>query len=131
VSPGDLVLPVLLLAVWVTSWWLGTRRFRLWFALLAPWVCVAGIILAAFGSLSQADASCSMSCDGSAVQRWAAEVDSPSATVVWLGRNSVAGLGLALALTGITLIVEYGARSAVPNPDVDGAGFSLVDRERR
>lgn len=104
--PGDLILPLLLLAVWVASWW-GTRRLRLWFALLAPMACVAGVVLAAIGSVSQASGSCSPSCDGSAVQRWAAGVDSPSAPVAWLGGNSVVALGVAVVLTVITLIAEY------------------------
>jgi hypothetical protein len=107
VTLADWILPVMLLVVWVASWWRGTRRFRLWFALLAPAGCVAGIILALIGSGSQADGSCSSSCDGSAVQRWADSYDSPSGATAWLGKSSVLALGVALALTVITLIVEY------------------------
>lgn len=106
----DWILPVLLVAVWASSWRLGTRRFRLWFAVLAPWVCVAGVILALAGSNAQADGSCpggAYSCDGGAVQRWAASFDSPPASVVWFETSSLLALGVAVALLFLTLIVEY------------------------
>jgi hypothetical protein len=41
------------------------------------------------------------------VQRWADSVDSPAGASAWLGRSSLLALGVALALTVVTLIVEY------------------------
>jgi hypothetical protein len=73
----DWILSIIVPAIWVPSWWPGTRRFRLWFALLAPFVCALGFILGLIGADSPADGSCSSSCDGSAVQRWAESFDSP------------------------------------------------------
>jgi hypothetical protein len=107
VNLTDWILPVLLLAIWVPSWWRGTRRFRLWFALLAPAGCVAGIVVALIGAGAQASGSCSTTCDGSAVQRWADSYDSPSALTAWLGNSSVLALGVAVVLTLSTLTVEY------------------------
>jgi hypothetical protein len=49
VTLTEWILPVLLLTIRVPSWWRGTRRFRLWFALLAPVACVAGVVLALIG----------------------------------------------------------------------------------
>ena len=39
------------------------------------------------------------------MQRWADSSGSPGSA--WLGRNAVLALGVALALTVITLVVEY------------------------
>ncbi|BEL05340.1 hypothetical protein Q0Z83_035310 [Actinoplanes sichuanensis] len=124
---SDLVLPVLLVVVWVRSWWRGTRRFRLWFALLAPTGCVAGLVLAVIGAFSGAGSSCSgSSCTGSRVQRWAADVDAPSDVLVWWGRNAQLGLAVAVVLTVVTLIVEYillvrrDSREAATHEDLTG-----------
>ncbi|MEV8506746.1 hypothetical protein AB0368_18300 [Actinoplanes sp. NPDC051475] len=103
----DWILPGLVLAIWMLSWWAGTRRFRLWFALLAPFACTLGLILGLIGAGSQADGSCSSSCAGGAVQRWAADFDSPSASVVWLQASSRLALFVAVVLTVLTLVVEY------------------------
>jgi hypothetical protein len=103
----DWLLSILIVAMWVFSWWRGTRRFRLWFALLAPLVCVLGIVVGLIGAGSQADGSCSSSCAGSAVQRWAENVDSPSTSIIWLETSALLALFVAVALTVLTLIVEY------------------------
>jgi hypothetical protein len=138
VDLADWILPVLLLAIWVPSWWRGTRRFRLRFALLAPVACVVGIILGLIGANAQSDGSCSSSCDGSAVQRWADSVDSPSGVSAWLGKSSLLAFGVAVALTLITLIVEYillvrrdsrEARSGEPTPSAVTRS-DLVGRNR-
>ncbi|MEV4705085.1 hypothetical protein [Actinoplanes sp. NPDC049316] len=108
IEPADWLLPILLPAVWVLSWVWGTRRFRLWFALLAPFVCASGFVLGVVAAGSQADSSCSSpACDGGAVQRWAASFDSPPPAVVWLQTSSLAALFVAVVLTVLTLIVEY------------------------
>jgi hypothetical protein len=107
---SDWILPVLVLAIWVPSWWLGTRRFRLWFALLAPWACVLGISLGLVLELSGVDSqvdTCTSSCAGGAVQRWAATIDSPPPSIVWLQTSSLLALAVAAVLTVLTLIVEY------------------------
>jgi hypothetical protein len=106
-KPADWLLSILLVAVWMFSWWRGTRRFRLWFALLAPLVCVLGIVAGLIGAGSQAGASCSPSCAGSAVQRWAESFDSPSTSVAWLETSALLALFVAVALTVLTLVVEY------------------------
>lgn len=98
---------ILLAAIWLLSWWRGTRRFRLWFALLAPLACVLGIVFGLVEADSQADGSCSSSCAGSAVQRWAESFDSPSRSVAWLEMSALRALFVAVALTGLTLFVEY------------------------
>jgi len=98
---------VLLVAVWLLSWWLGTRQFRLWFALLAPLACVLGFVVGLIEAGSQADGSCSSSCAGSAVQRWAGSIDSPSASVAWLETSALRALSVAVAVTVLTLVVEY------------------------
>jgi hypothetical protein len=103
----DWTLPVLVMAIWVPSWWCGTRRFRLWFALLAPFACALGIILGLIGAGSQADGSCHSSCAGSAVQRWAESFDSPSPAIAWLQTSSLRALLVAVTLTILTLVVEY------------------------
>jgi hypothetical protein len=103
----DWLLSILLVAIWVVSWWRGTRRFRLWFALLAPFVCMLGIVVGLIGAGSQADGSCRSSCAGSAVQRWAESFDSPSTSIAWLETSALRGLFVAVALTVLTLIVEY------------------------
>ena len=106
-SLTDWILPILLLVIWVPSWWRCTRRFRLWFSLLAPFACVVGIILGLIGANAQADDPCSSSCAGSAVQRWAPSFDSPPGGVAWLIESSLLALAVAVALTVVTLIVEY------------------------
>jgi hypothetical protein len=98
---------VLLVAVWVLSWWRGTRRFRLWFALLAPSFCVLGFLAGLIGAGSQAGGSCSSSCAGGAVQRWTESFDSPSASVAWLETSTLLALPVAIALTVLTLVAEY------------------------
>jgi hypothetical protein len=102
----DWILPILLLAIWVPSWWRGTRRFRLWFALLAPVACGFGFILGVIGAITQADGPCS-ACAGGVVLNWADSVDSPTGVSAWLETSSLPALGVALALTVLTLIVEY------------------------
>ena len=107
-NPSSWLLSILLVTIWAVAWWRGTRRFRLWFALLAPAFCVLGIVAAVLGALSGSDASCtSSSCPGGAVQRWAASFDAPSAGVLWLEGNALLALGVAVALTVLTLVVEY------------------------
>ncbi|MFI7596426.1 hypothetical protein [Actinoplanes sp. NPDC049681] len=103
----DWILPTVVLAVWGLSWWLGTRRFRLWFAVLAPFASVVGVVLGVLGAGSQADGECSSSCAGGAVQRWAASFDSPSPGVVWLQTSAILALFVAVVLTVLTLIIEY------------------------
>ena len=105
---SDWPLSVLVVTIWVVAWWRGTRRFRLWFALLAPALCLIGVVAGLLGALSGSDASCtSPSCPGSAVQRWAESMDAPPAGALWLESNALLALGVAVALTVLTLIVEY------------------------
>ena len=68
---SDVFLPGLVVLVWVASWW-GSRRFRLWFALLSPFGSVAAIVFA-FMSVPRA------SCDHGCVMEWANNVDSSDA----------------------------------------------------
>ena len=98
---------MLLVAIWVFSWWRGTRRIRLWFALLAPFLCVLGLVAGLIGAGSQATGACSSSCAGGAVQRWAESFDSPSTGVAWLETSALLALPVAVALTVLTLVVEY------------------------
>ena len=98
---------ILILAIWVFSWWRGTRRFRLWFALLAPMACMLGVVVGLIGAGTQADDACSSSCAGSAVQRWAESFDAPSPSIVWLQTSALLALFVAVALTVLTLVVEY------------------------
>jgi H+/Cl- antiporter ClcA len=101
------ILPVLLLGIWAQSWWRGSRRFRLWFALLAPFACVVGTILGLLGSVTDSDDTCALPCDGGLVEHWAAGVDSSSGSAAWLGTGSLLALFVAVPLTIVTLIVEY------------------------
>ncbi|MFG1604958.1 hypothetical protein [Actinoplanes sp. NPDC049265] len=98
---------ILILATWVLSWWRGTRRFRLWFALLAPTACLVGVVAGLLGAGAQAGVGCSSSCPGGAVQRWAASVDAPSPGVAWLEASALRALLVAVVLAVLTLGVEY------------------------
>jgi hypothetical protein len=86
-------LAALLVGVWAFSWW-GPRRFRIWFAMLAPFGAVAAIV-AAF--LSVPTGSCAHGC----VEGWATEVDRSEALA-----NAVTALPVSLATAVITLTVE-------------------------
>jgi hypothetical protein len=101
------LLSILILATWIFSWWRGTRRFRLWFALLAPAACVLGVVVSLIAAGAQADGGCSSSCSGSAVQRWAASFDAPTPGIVWLETSALRALVVAVALSVLTLVVEY------------------------
>ncbi|GAA4608240.1 hypothetical protein BJY16_006740 [Actinoplanes octamycinicus] len=101
------ILPALVLAIWVPSWWRRTRGFRLRFALLAPVVCGLGFVMAAFLALTQGGGSCPGSCPGGAVQRWAAGADNPAPLVAWLGASSLLAFLVSVVLTVVTLIVEF------------------------
>jgi hypothetical protein len=89
----SLFLAALLLVAWLCSWW-GSRRFRIWFALLAPFGVVAAIV-AAF--LSVPAGSCAHGC----VEGWAENVDSSEALA-----NAAAALPVSLAIAVLTLIAE-------------------------
>jgi hypothetical protein len=86
-------LAAVLVVAWVLSWW-GSRRFRLWFTLLAPFGAVAAIVLA---FLSVPAGSCTNGC----VEGWANNVDSSENIA-----NALAALPVSLVLAAITLIAE-------------------------
>ncbi|MFF5076543.1 hypothetical protein ACFY36_05800 [Actinoplanes sp. NPDC000266] len=91
-------LPVLIMTLWALSWRFSTRLFRLYFCPLAGLVCVAGLILGlvdAFGGDSSGG-----------VQQWADGFGSEPGIAAWIGATSLLGLGVAAALTVLTLIVE-------------------------
>jgi hypothetical protein len=83
----------LLVVVWAGSWW-GTRRFRIWFVLLAPLGAVVAIVLA---FLAVPAGSCEHGC----VEGWANNVDSSEGIAA-----SLAALYASVVLAPITLIVE-------------------------
>lgn len=115
------ILPALLVVVWAQPWWRNSRRFRLWFALLAPFACVVGIIVGLLGSTADGDGGCAKPCKGGLVQHWAGSVDSSSA----FAASSALALFVAVALTIVTLIVEYvllvrrDSADASPDGDTD------------
>jgi hypothetical protein len=95
-------LPAALVAIWLVGWWRGSRRFRLWFALLAPAAAVAGLVLGVLAALEEADTP-----RGADVAQWAASVDGSSGFGTWLSGNSWHAVVVAVPLTVLTLIIEY------------------------
>lgn len=83
----------LLVAVWVMSWF-GSRRFRLWLAMLSPFGSVVAIVTA---FLTVPRGSCEHGC----VMGWADSVDG-SANLA----NALLTFPVALAIAVITGIVE-------------------------
>lgn len=94
------ILPALLVVVWALSW-RGSRRFRLWFALLAPAGAVAGLVLGVVTALS------GPSEPGGGVAQWAADTDGGSRSADWVFASSLAALVVAVLLTVLTLVAEY------------------------
>ena len=67
---------------------------------------MVGFILGVIGAFARADGPCS-ACAGGVVLNWANSVASPTGVSAWLENSSLPALGVALALTVLTLIVEY------------------------
>lgn len=102
------VLPALVLVIWVAAWW-RSRRFRLWFALLAPVAAVGGIVLGLALTVSEGREAAS-SCVGRScgnVSGFAAGMDGATGIDAVVGAGSVLALLVAVPLTVVTLIVEY------------------------
>jgi hypothetical protein len=83
------------------SWWRGSRRFRLWLALLAPAGAVAGLIAGVIATLSEPSEP------GAGVSQWASDVDGSTGFGDWLFSSSLLALFVAVPLTVVTLVVEY------------------------
>jgi hypothetical protein len=98
------ILPALVVAIWVVAWWCS-RRFRLWFAVLAPVAAVGGIVLGLTLIFSD-PASCPGTSCGD-VSTWAASVDSPAGIDALLQAGSVLAFLTAVPLTLVTLVIEY------------------------
>jgi hypothetical protein len=105
----EFLLAGLLVIVWALSWW-GTRRFRIWFVLLAPLGAVVTIVLA---FLSVPAGSCERGC----VEGWADNVDGSEGVA-----GSLAALYASVVLAPITLIAElvlFLRRNPVARPSGD------------
>lgn len=102
----DWIVPALFVVIWTAAWWLGTGEFRLKFLLIALGACIVLLVLCVIGSLSGGDASCTGSCSGSAVQRWADGADTSTAGFAWLTMSALLGAGTAVMLIIANQVAE-------------------------
>lgn len=99
------ILAALVLVTWVAAW-RGSRRFRLWFAVLAPIAAIGGIVLGVALTIAQGPGPCVGRQCGS-VAGFAAGLDNPTGIDAMLQANSLLALFVAAPLSTLTLIVEF------------------------
>jgi hypothetical protein len=99
--------PTLAVVTWVAAWWCS-RRFRLWFAVLAPVAAIGGILLGLALTLAEGPDAAS-TCMGSSCDTDAALscMGSGCDTADLIGIGSILALLVVVPLTVVTLIVEY------------------------
>jgi hypothetical protein len=96
------ILAVMVVGAWALSWWCGTRRFRLWFALLAPFGAVVGLVAGLVSMVS----GCTSACAGNTQNR-VGNADAVTGSAAGLVINFWVALPVTVALTLTTLVVEY------------------------
>jgi hypothetical protein len=102
-------LSVLLVVAWSLLWWRGRRRIWLWFAGLAPFGAVVGVVLGLLAVLGERGPVRPVSCTPALCGDWGgvtAYRDATSGIGPLIIGNSLLALMVALVLGVLTLVVE-------------------------